>query len=197
MEFRDAPFVLFITWTCYGTWLPGDDRGHASSILVPIARYQKSDRRPGRPYAVGDPRTRKRATALQKHSTARLTASVASEVAKSLLETSVARGWSIPRAAILFNHVHVVITKCPHDGPIVRRLLKGRAHADLHRSYPQREHWWTKGGSDRYLNDDASIAGAIRYVANQFEPLAEIVDGRILSREEMDSQDRRRKAGGS
>ena len=137
------------------------------------------------------------ATALQKHSTARLTASVASEVAKSLLETSVARGWFIPRAAILFNHVHVVITKCPHDGPLVRRLLKGRGPCRSPPVVPQREHWWTKGGSDRYLNDDASIAGAIHYVANQFEPLAEIVDGRILSREEMDAQDRRRKAGGS
>jgi hypothetical protein len=21
------PLAYFITWTCYGTWLPGDDRG--------------------------------------------------------------------------------------------------------------------------------------------------------------------------
>ena len=97
----------------------------------------------------------------------------------------------------MFNHVHVVICKCPSDGPLVRRLLKGRAHADLSRLTTEPHSWWTKGGSDRYLNDEPSIIGAIRYVANQPNPLAEIVDGRLLSREEMDAEDRRRKADGS
>jgi hypothetical protein len=31
----DEPFALHITWTCYGTWLPGDQRGHVSNVLLP------------------------------------------------------------------------------------------------------------------------------------------------------------------
>ena len=26
----DEPMAYFITWTTYGTWLPGDERGHWS-----------------------------------------------------------------------------------------------------------------------------------------------------------------------
>jgi hypothetical protein len=186
-----------ITWTCYGTWLPGDARGHVSNIVLPTSRYQKSEQGPGTPYPEGDPRTRTRAAGLQKYPTTRLSPDEALTIAKSLLETSLTRRWFIARAAIMFNHVHVVICKCPSDGPLVRRLLKGRAQADLSRLTTEPHHWWTKGGSDRYLNDEASIIGAIRYVANQPNPLAEIVDGRILSREEIDAEDRRRKADGS
>src|SRR3954454_4062773 len=28
-------FALHITWTCYGTWLPGDERGHVSDVIFP------------------------------------------------------------------------------------------------------------------------------------------------------------------
>jgi hypothetical protein len=197
MEISDRPFALFITWTCYGTWLPGDKRGHVSNVLLPNSRYERSDQSPNSPYPDGDPRTRTRAAGLQKYTTARLCASDAFILATSLLETSVSHAWFIPRAAILFNHVHVVVCKCPPDGPAVRRLWKGRAHADFRRSSSGPQHLWTKGGSDRYLNDGASIAGAIHYVANQLNPLAEIIDGRILTRVEIDAEARRRKAGGS
>jgi hypothetical protein len=197
MEISDRPFALLITWTCYGTWLPGDKRGHVSNIVLPNSRYQRSDQSPNTPYPEGDPRTRTRAAALQKYPTVRLSDAESLAVAKSLLETSVTNAWFIPRAAILFNHVHVVVCKCPPDGPAVRRLLKGRAHADLRRTTSGPQHRWTKGGSDRYLNDEPSIEGAIHYVANQLKPLAEIVDGRILNRVEMDAEDRRRKADGS
>jgi hypothetical protein len=197
MEISDRPFALLITWTCYGTWLPGDARGHVSNVVLPTSRYQKSEQGAGTPYPEGDPRTRTRAVGLQKYPTSRLSPAEALILAESLLETSRTKSWFIPRAAILFNHVHGVICKCPPDGPAVRRVLKGRAHADLARSSAGTHRWWTKGGSDRYLNDEASIEGALHYVANQPNPLAEIVDGRILGRDEMDAEDRRRKADGS
>ena len=28
----DKPFALHITWTCYGTWLPGDARGWVEDV---------------------------------------------------------------------------------------------------------------------------------------------------------------------
>ena len=27
------PFALHITWTCYGTWLPGDERGYVAGAF--------------------------------------------------------------------------------------------------------------------------------------------------------------------
>jgi len=181
MTANDQPFALLITWTCYGTWLPGDKRGHVSNVLRPTERYEKAVDTPGTPFAPGDSRTRSRAASLQNYSSTRLSPAEASTTANSLIETAAAYRWSILRAAIMFNHVHVVVCNCPGDGPEIRRLLKGRAHADLSRSSPAPRRWWTQGGSDRYLNDESSIAAAVRYVATQPKPLAEIAEGRIVN----------------
>ncbi len=46
-------------------------------------------------------------------------------MAVALVRTAIARGWRIPRAAVMANHVHCVVTECPPNGPVVRRALKG------------------------------------------------------------------------
>ena len=58
MEFDDA-FAWLITWTTYGTWLPGDSRGHVSPVLKPNASYLKRNNTPGVEWAAGDERTEK------------------------------------------------------------------------------------------------------------------------------------------
>jgi hypothetical protein len=65
----DEPFALLITWTCYGTWLPGDERGHVSNILHPEGGFDPKENVPGAPIAPGNAFTRERARALQKGET--------------------------------------------------------------------------------------------------------------------------------
>src|SRR6266852_1278521 len=116
---NDRPFALHITWTCYGTWLPGDRRGHVSNVLLPEGGFRPKENVPGTPYSRGDKFTHQRARALQKEPTVYLTAEQALVVAVSLNQAAQARGWRILRGAVMANHIHVVLMDCPNDGPAV------------------------------------------------------------------------------
>ncbi len=176
----EKPFGLFITWTCYGTWLPGDERGYVSDTLLPHAGWEAKENAPGAPYRADDPYARDRARQRQKQTAVLLSRSQARCVAKSLIETSQVRGWRILRGAVLANHTHVVLLDCPDDGPAVRRILKGNSQAALSREHGQSRRWWTVGGSDRYLHGEEAINAAGQYVAEQRGMLVGIDDMRIL-----------------
>ena len=70
----DHPFALFITWTTYGTWLPGDTRAGMSRI-----RFFPAEAGARKRIA-----QRERAKKLQKWPTVWLTVAVATTVAHSL-----------------------------------------------------------------------------------------------------------------
>ena len=42
----ERPFVLHITWTCYGNWLPGDRRGYVSNTLRPEGGFRPKEKHP-------------------------------------------------------------------------------------------------------------------------------------------------------
>jgi hypothetical protein len=171
-------FAWHITWTCYGTWLPGDPRGHVSNILLPGGGFERKRNTPGSPVMPGDAYTQERARALQKYETVWLTREQALIAAQALVDAARTRGWRILRAAIMANHVHVVITDCPADGPAVRRVLKGNGDSKLRVNESRR--WWTAGGSDRRKDDSVAIEAAIIYVANQKGKLAEIIEMEVF-----------------
>jgi len=37
---NDDTVAMFFTWTTYGTWLPGDERGHVSNKLRPTGGFE-------------------------------------------------------------------------------------------------------------------------------------------------------------
>jgi REP element-mobilizing transposase RayT len=170
------PFGLLITWTCYGTWLPGDSRGYVSNTLKDAHQYEPKQNETGTPHTKDDPGTYQRAKSLQKQETVWLTPEQAVIVAETLIDAAKKRSWRIPRAAIMRNHVHVVVQHCPNDGSAVRRILKGTTQAALSDHAGQPRTWWTTGGSDRYKNDESAIETAINYVANQEYVLVHVVD---------------------
>lgn len=178
----ESPFALFLTWTTYGTWLPGDPRGHVSNTLHADLTTSPKENRPGTPHSRPHERTYRRAQAAQKHATAWLSGTHAVIAADSFVEAASRNGWRIARGAVMANHVHLVVFECPDDGPAVRRVLKGvsqqaltyRANSGISRR------WWTAGGSDRYLHDEGSIVAAMRYVETQPRMLVQIKDGKVL-----------------
>jgi REP element-mobilizing transposase RayT len=193
----ERPFALHITWTCYGTWLPGDDRGHVSNVPLPEGGFLPKQNVPGTPYRLGDEVTRRRAQDLQQGQTVHLTADQALVAAQSLCRAAEARGWRIVRGAIMANHVHVLVMDCPNDGPTVRRILKGTSQAALNDHLGHNQRWWTAGGSDRYKNDWPAIEAAVQYIADQPGKLAVIVDGRAAGftpAEESDGGDKPRRS---
>ncbi|MCC6124186.1 MAG: hypothetical protein IT426_04445 [Pirellulales bacterium] len=177
----EEPFALFITWTCYGTWLPGDPRGYVSDTLQPgNARIPKNNN-PGSDYSAGHEFTHKIAKQRQKSDTVYLTREQARIAADNLLETARIRDWRMLRAAVMRNHIHLVVADCPDDGPGVRRILKGNAQAKLSQAQGHSRRWWTAGGSNRYLHSEDAIRAAIRYVTEQRWKLAEIVDMEVVT----------------
>jgi len=169
-----------ITWTCYGTWLPGDRRGYVSDTFHPDGSRAPKHNVPGTPYTANDEYTYQRAQRRQKGATVRLKRDEAVVVAEGLVSAANQRGWWILRAAAMWNHVHVVVVDGPRDGPGVRRALKGPTQARLsqHAGGPRR--WWTRGGSDRYLPDERAIQAAVQYVARQHGILAEVIDMEVV-----------------
>jgi REP element-mobilizing transposase RayT len=172
----DRPFAWLITWTCYGTWLPGDQRGYVSNTLLPEGGSLPRENRFGTPYTREDAYTRERARSLLKHDPVYLTELEAFVAAEAITRAARSRGWRIPRAAFMANHVHVVVQDSPDDGPTVRRVLKGTSQAALKRLTGRSQRWWTQGGSDRSKRDGPAIEAAIRYVERQSRKLVEIVE---------------------
>jgi len=171
----EKPFAIHITWTCYGTWLPGDERGYVSNTLLPRAGYLPKANTPGTPYTVDDPYTRGQARSLQRDPSVLLDTQQALVVAHALVRAAQARSWNIVRSALMPNHIHNVVMNCPDDGPGVRRILKGNAHSALAEKYGRKQRWWTAGGSDRYKHDWEAIENAVTYVEQQSGKLVEIV----------------------
>lgn len=175
-----SPFALLLTWMCYGTWLPGDRRGYVSRTRRGDGTYEPRQNAPGTNFTADHPITRVHAASFQKHETATIERTLARTAAEALIAASAKQNWHIIRAAIMWNHVHVIVTRCPDAGPVVRRVLKGVSQNALsdHEGKPRR--WWTRGGSDRYLHGERAITAATKYVANQPGALIEIVDMKVI-----------------
>lgn len=177
---NDNEFALLLTWTCYGTWLPGDRRGYVANTLHPDGTFATKQNTPRTPYTADDAYARSRARTVQEYPTVRLTSEKAVCIVESMIEAARERDWSLLRGAVMPNHVHVVVMNCTDDGPTVRRVLKGTSQAALSRQHGSPKRWWTAGGSDRYLHDEQSILAAMRYVENQRGMLAFIVEGVVI-----------------
>ena len=85
----EQPFALHITWTTYGTWLPGDSRGYVGHTLEAPGDWQERENSPGTAYAADHERTRDIARSLQKDTTVRLNFKQAETVAMTLIESAV------------------------------------------------------------------------------------------------------------
>ena len=49
MVIHDDAFALHITWTTYGSRLPGDERGYVSNTYLPSEGYQPKQNAPSAP----------------------------------------------------------------------------------------------------------------------------------------------------
>jgi REP element-mobilizing transposase RayT len=159
-----TPLAYFLTFTCYGTWLHGDERGSVdrnhnvpgSFFLAPDGerRTLEKNRLVEPPYLLDAPR---REVTL-----------------RAICEIAGRKQWALHAVHVRSNHVHVVLTA---DGVPERVLndLKTAASRRLNAAYPT-EHGrtrWTRHGSTRYLWTEEAVAQKIRYVLDeQGEPMA-------------------------
>jgi REP element-mobilizing transposase RayT len=163
----------FLTWTTYGTWLPGDERGFVSNVREgpgPEVRHNT----PGTPYDRDMPDLRRSAQAALKCPPIYLGLEQAEALLEQFHETARYRGWELLAIGIMANHVHIVVGVPGDPDPSdLLESFKPYGSRKLNRRWgkPASETWWTEGGSKRKLRDEAAIRAAIEYVRNQPKPL--------------------------
>jgi REP element-mobilizing transposase RayT len=164
-----------ITWTCYGTWLPGDARGFVGNVRDANGK-QVVHNIPGTPYDADIPTLE---ASVRQHMTGpsvNLNQRDARAMIAQYQETAQIRDWSLHAASVMYNHTHVVISVQDDPDPhSILETLKSWATRALKkiRPLPPNGAFWTAKGSKRKLSDEMALrAGVIYVVRKQPNPLA-------------------------
>ena len=147
----EDPIAYLITWTTYGTWLPGDERGW-------------------RHRGEGGARPQDELIAKMAEADMKEAAFVLSPVDREIVELTVERHceirkWTLHRVNARSNHIHVVVTAPGCKPETVRNQLKAWCTRELKPNNPGRERFWTEGASCRWINHEDDLEAAITYVA--------------------------------
>jgi REP element-mobilizing transposase RayT len=172
MEYLNSRTWL-LTWTTYGTWLPGDDRGFVSNVDDGHGQAKRWNQ-------VGSETSAKQ-RGLQLHARSNMSGDVIylnSEFAQPLLEqfqeTAKHRGWKLLAVAIMANHIHLLVTV--DDDPEPYDILgdfKSYGSRKLNRlvGKPKSGTWWTENGSTRKKSTIEAIEASVQYILQQEYPL--------------------------
>ena len=161
-----------LTWTTYGSWLPGDDRGSVSPVRDAPGSRRKHNR-PGTDYDPPLPGLIRSARGLLKSPPIRLTPAQAEVVFQQFQQTAKHRGWALLAVAIMRTHIHIVVGVPGDPDPhTILRDFKSYASRALNSSWTKPAgRWWTESGSKRKLPDQPDVIAAVHYVAHQPAPL--------------------------
>ncbi len=137
-----------LTWTTYGTWLQGDQRGYVKDgEILPGDRLLNE-------------------TNVTKLSGSLVGLSLAQRrtVRTAILTEAGRLGQKIPALAVGSNHVHLVVKYIPKPIGRVVSHYKNAARLAL-ADTGNTDRWWTKGYDKRYCFDKCSLHSRIAYVS--------------------------------
>lgn len=160
--------VYFLTWTTYGTWLRGDDRGWT----IDPARGPGDE--PPNPALRADDLKR------LKHPPTFLTDPMRLVVDRTIQEVCEHRAWPLGALSVRTNHVHVV-AKSPVEPEKVMNDFKAWSTRRLREAglAGEAQIIWTKHGSTRYLNSRNGVRAALDYVERFQDDRAGRFSGRV------------------
>ncbi|MCA8991157.1 MAG: transposase [Planctomycetaceae bacterium] len=146
-----TPLGLFITWTVYGTFLPGDSRGW---------RHRAAGPQSSRPRLELWHRTE------LTQEVRLLTQSMRDVTESAVREICRVRAWSLWAIAARSNHVHVVLTAPEFDPKTVRDQLKAKATLELRGSFSiwKDRPIWSVKGDIQFLDTEDDIDTCVTYV---------------------------------
>jgi REP element-mobilizing transposase RayT len=147
-----------ITWTTYGTWLPGDDRG-----WIKTKRFGVQE-----PNAALERESRKK----MAQQTVQLTLSQRTLVDETIRKHREIHGWLLHAVNVRSNHLHAVLTaNCTGKEAMNQlkawcsRKLSDAAGLDAPLGPKTgRRRWFTEGGDPNAIEDEKYLENAIRYV---------------------------------
>lgn len=111
---------------------------------------------------------RRTSETLMTQPTVRIDARQARTLLEQFQSTARIRGWNLLAAAVMNNHVHLVVGVDEDVAP--EKLLgdfKAYGSRALSGESNVKQKWWTSKGSTRKLSDRQAVERAIRYVLEQ------------------------------
>ncbi|MCC6574001.1 MAG: transposase [Planctomycetes bacterium] len=162
---REPLCGYMLTWTTYGAWLHGDERGSYNRKAKSIADHEVAP----------NPRLQKLRSDQLKNAPVLLDGPMRKVVRLAIEDACAFRDCKLLALNVRTNHVHVVL---PLQMPAKRLLhdLKARATRALRDAglVVRTDAVWTSGGSTSLLYGNKSLADAIEYVVKgQGAPLPE------------------------
>jgi len=150
------PLAFFITWTTYGTWLPGDPRGWAKKKVWGVQP--------------ADPERQTIARRTMVEEAVILSTEQRTIIDQVIVDHCRIRQWILHARNARTNHIHVVIT-ANVDPKIAREQFKAwgsrrlSEHAGLIGTGKNgQRHWWTEGGDIKLIWTEEELENVIRYV---------------------------------
>ena len=144
------PLAYFLTWTTYGTWLPGDERGW--------------NRKDEAGLQMTNPLFLEMAQARMTELAFRLSRSDREIVERTIRKHCQIRHWTLHAVNVRTNHVHVVVTAAGYSPETVYEQFKAWCTRHLKAVYSERENFWTERASRRWINHEDDLEAAVIYV---------------------------------
>ena len=162
--------AVLLTWTTYGTWLPGDERGFVSRVPGADGGHVLHDI-PGEPYDADDAQIRNEAIERMEGAPVHLNADQARILLASIAESAERHGIELLAIAIMRDHVHV-LCQTDRSGQELQKLFKGAASRLLSQRFELSgsPRWFTRRGSSRFIKKRADLTAAIEYLQQQEHP---------------------------
>ncbi|MGI8784886.1 MAG: transposase [Acidobacteriota bacterium] len=164
---NNAPLAYFITFSCYGSRLHGDDRGSVD----------KRHNQYGEPFAAANKPATQASRRRMTESVYEVDAVRRELVLQGIRKICERRSWHLLAAHVRTRHVHSVLEA---DKPPERVMseLKAAASRELNESgVDSTLRRWSRHGSTVYLWETAQVVEAIDYVVRrQGEPMAVFLD---------------------
>ena len=144
------PLNYFITWTTYGSWLPGDARGwrktgKGQQLPQPLLEEWCRSQMTENPVLLNEAQRLRVEAVCRKHATF--------------------RGWVLHAVSARSNHVHLVVS-ADKKPEIVRDQFKANATRVL-REEPgaiTNETVWTRGGDCEIVDGEENLERVVQYV---------------------------------
>jgi REP element-mobilizing transposase RayT len=156
--------VHLLTWTTYGTWLPGDERGFVSRVPDEQGNHTLPNQF-NTPRPQGSSSLDASARQRMKGSTVTLTPEQAALVARVIEESAERHAIRLMIGAVMHTHVHVITESKSPGGSEQMRLFKGASSRVLTLTFGEPSgRWWTKSGSVKLKFDDTEKRRALEYV---------------------------------
>ena len=159
----NEPITLFITWTTYGSWLPGDSRGWM--------KWKKGEQQP-------QPVLEDWCKGRMKEKAVLLNPEQRDAVEEVVREHAEHRGWELHAVSARSNHVHVAVTVVPKTGNQNYRVADGvkrvrdQFKANATRVLRQGEKpvrnvkVWTKGGDIQFIDTEGDLEQVVIYITD-------------------------------